>query len=217
MTSLQATYRPKMTGWRHGNHGAGLSCSWLFENSKGHRRKNPKPVPLFLMSFVWQQASQPQQRMSAQECLLSKSTHKKRGEVGGNPTPGLLSLWPSSSGSERAGRGRQGLAAVVLGLGRAEAGGGQSRGRRHPLFIPPPRLSLFPLLMSTPAPGCGQAPAPARPLLTLPSFPSPHTSLLPTQPMELPRPCRPRGAGGARPPLPPGPAAFAFRSRSARL
>lgn len=73
---------------------------------------------------------------------MSKSIHKKKGEVGGNPTPGLLSLWPSSNGFERAGRGKQGLAAVVLGLSSAEAGGGQSGGRRHPSLVhPPPRLA----------------------------------------------------------------------------
>lgn len=124
------TSRPKMTGWRHGNRCTGLSCSWLFNNSKGQDtgEKNPKPAPLFLMSFVWQEASQPRQRISAQECLMSKSTQKKGGEVGGNPTPGLLSLWPSSNGFERASRGS---AAQRQAEGRRE-------GRRHPLFIPLP-------------------------------------------------------------------------------
>lgn len=85
------------------------------------------------MSFVWQEASQPRQRISAQECLMSKSTQEKGGEVGGNPTPGLLSLWPSSNGFERAGRGKQGLSS-------AEAGGGQTGGETPSLVHPPPRL-----------------------------------------------------------------------------
>lgn len=105
------------------------------------------------MSFVWQEAFQPRQRISTQECLMSKSTQKKRGEVGGNPTPGLLSLWPSSNGLERAGRGSQQCCRAQ----RAE------QRRRHALFIPLPTLCS--------CCGCPREPQDAARLLTVPCSP----------------------------------------------
>lgn len=151
-----------MPGWRHGNHCAGLNCSWLFNNSKGQDtgEKNPKPVPLFLMSFVWQEAFQPRQRISTQECLMSKSTHtKKKGEVGGNPTPGLLSLWPSSNGLERAGRGSQGLAAVL----QAQQRGGPSTGDAMPCSSPSPLSARAVDVHAGPRTRPGSGSCPARP------------------------------------------------------
>lgn len=124
------------------------------------------------MSFVWQEASQPRQQISAQECLMSKSTQKKGGRWEETLRPAFFPcgrVQTASRGQAGASRGSQqlcwGSAAQRQAEGRAE------EDAIHPLFIPLPG-SLLLLWMSTPAPGCGQAPAPDRPLLTLP--PSRH-------------------------------------------
>lgn len=93
--------------------------------------------------------------------------------MGGNPTPGLLSLWPSSNGSERAGRGKQGLAAAVLGLSSAEAEEGREEEGSIPLPDPVFLLWMFHGCPGMrPGSGSGSCPCPAHP----PCFPSPHTS-----------------------------------------
>lgn len=71
---------------------------------------------------------------------MSKSTKKPKGQVGGNPMPGLLSLWPSSTGFEGAGRGRRGLASPCAGAGQR---GCRQRGRSerdaiHSASLSPP-------------------------------------------------------------------------------
>lgn len=103
------------------------------------------------------------------------SKRKKKKEVGGNPTPGLLSLWLSSNGFKRAGRGSQHL---VLALSGSGAGRAADQGGHHPFYVPLPG-SLSPLGLPTPAPGHHQAPA--CPLLALPPVTahvtSPHSAL----------------------------------------
>lgn len=207
MTSLQAAYRPKMTGWRHGNRCTGLSCSWLFNNSKGQdtREKNLNPIPLFLMSFVWQEASQPRQRISAQECLMSKSTQKKRG---GGRKPYARPSFPVAE-FKRLREGRQGQA----GARSSCAGAQQRRSRRRAERRKTPSIPC-----SSPSPalcsccGCPRQPQDAARLrlLTVPCSPS----LLPVTAHVIP-PNTAHGAGAAVPtPVSPrGPASAPHGAR----
>lgn len=52
--------------------------------------------------------------------------------------PGLLSLWPSSNGLERAGRGKQGLAAAVLGSAALKQAEGRAEEDAIPCSSPSP-------------------------------------------------------------------------------
>lgn len=91
--------------------------------------------------------------------------------------PVLLSWWPSSNGLERAGRAPQHLGLM---LSTTE---GQVGGKSHPVCTPLPGC-LSPQRLPVPAPGRGQALAPARALLSFPpSLPSRHTSFLQTEPL----------------------------------
>lgn len=141
----------------------GLSCSWLFNNSKGQHtgeKKKPKPIPSLPISSVWQEASQPRQRISAQECLISNSTKKEKG--GGGRKPYARPSFPMAEFKQfkRASRGRQGLTAPCAGDQQAE---GPIGGRCCPLCTLVPG-SPSPLWLPTPALGHSRAPAPAHPL-----------------------------------------------------
>lgn len=140
------------------------------------------------MSFVWQQASQPQQRMSAQECLLSKSTQKKGG---GGRKPYARPSFPVAE-FKRLGEGRQGQA----GARSSCAGAQQRRGKRRAEQRKTPSLVLPPSPTLCSCCGCPRQPQDAARLrlLIVPCSPS----LLPVTAHVIPPNTAP-GAGAAVP------------------